>query len=206
MPSLSTAHPPAGLPARRRERRRAGRHVQRHESLGHALAAQPWITLVLLGALLLGGLSLLRPDWYAAQATLTVPSARAASDTAVRLSSPALVGEVEQAAELAPELRGRLRLEVAEDAAPTEVVVRASARDPRLAAVAADTAAALVVQEQGEGYALSAPATVPTEPERGRPLWWAWLAAPALAVATLVELRHRTWLRDHPGAVRRGVR
>lgn len=187
--------------------RRRARHAARHQHWTHALAAQPWITLVLLAALVVGGLGLLRADRYAAEAALGTPDARASSQAAVLLSAPGLVGEVEEAVELSPDLRGDLRLDVVEDDDPLEVVLRATAGDPRLAALAADTALALVVQERADdGYEITASAVVPTDPVRPRSLLWAWVALAALALAIWVELNHRTWLRDHPAAVAEGAR
>lgn len=195
-----------GRPRTPQARRRA-RHAARHQHWTHALAAQPWITLVLLAALLVGGLGLLRADRWAAEATLTTPGARASSEAAVRLSSPALVGEVEEAVELSDDLRGELRLEVVEDDDPVRVVLRATAGDPRLAALAADTALALVVEQRPDaGYELTEAAVVPTDPVQPRSLWWTWVTLVALAIAIWVELNHRTWLRDHPAAVAEGAR
>lgn len=199
-----------GSPARRQAATRArpwARHAARHEHWTHALAAQPWITLVLLGALVIGLLGLLGRDQYAADAVLTTPTARAASEAAVRLSGPGVVGEVEEAVELAPALRGDVTLDVAADHEPLEVVLRATASDPRLAALAADTALALLVEDAPDvGYEIGTPATVPTDPVRPRTLRWAWVALVALAVAVWVERNHRTWLRDHPDEVEGGAR
>lgn len=187
--------------------RRRARHAARHQHWTHALAAQPWITLVLLAALVVGGLGLLRADRYAAEATLGTPGARASSQAAVLLSAPGLVGEVEEAVELSPDLRGELRLDVVEDDDPLQVVLRATAGDPRLAALAADTALALVVDDRADdGYEITASAVVPTDPVRPRSLLWAWVTLAALALAVWVELNHRTWLRDHPAAVAEGAR
>lgn len=190
-----------------REARQGGRHAARYEHWTHAVAAQPWITLVLLAALLIGGLGLLGQEEYAAEAVLTTPTERASADAAVQLSRPALVGEVEDAVELAPDVRGDLALEVAEDDEPLEVVLRATAPDPRLAALAADSALALLVEAHPTaGYELHTPAPVPTEPVSPRTLWWAWTGLVALAVAIWVERNHRTWLRDHPAEVAGGAR
>lgn len=187
--------------------RRPGRHADRPDHWTHALAAQPWITLVLLGALLVAGLGLLTPGRYATQSSLSAPSTRAADDAVARLTDPSLVRQVEDAIELAPDLRGTVRLAAERDEEPLEVVLVATAPDPRLAAVAADTAVALVVDAYPEaGYALSVPAAVPTERERGRSLTWAWLTVVALVAAGWVERNHRSWLGEHPAAVAEGAR
>lgn len=199
-----------GSPGRRRAPRSArsrARHAARYEHWTHALAARPWITLVLLGALVIGVLGLLGQDDYAADAVLVTPTARASSQAAVQLSRPELVREVEDAVELGPDLRGEVVLEVAEDDEPLEVVLRATAPDPRLAALAADTALALLVDEHPDaGYELSVPAAVPTDPVRPLTLWWAWATPLLLVVAIWVERNHRTWLRTQPGAVAGGAR
>ena len=195
----SPSHPQRRPSGERARARRAARHAARHEHWTHAVAAQPWITFVLLAALLVGVLGLLGREEYAAEAVLKTPTARASADAAVQLSRPALVSEVEEAVELAPGVRGDVVLEVAEDDEPLEVVLRATAPDPRLAALASDTALALLVDTHPDaGYELSAPAPVPTEPVRPRTLWWAWTTLVALAVAIWVERSHRTWLGDHP--------
>lgn len=194
-PPSGSAHP--GL-ARGRSRRRA-RHAARHEHWTHALAAQPWTTLVLLAAVVVGLLGLRGDDQYAAEAVLTTPSARASSEAVVLLTSPALVDEVEQAVELAPALQGEVFLEVAEHAERGKVVLRATAPDPRLAALAADTALSLLVHTHPEeGYELSVPAAVPTHPVRSRALWWAWATPVALAAAIWMERHHGRWLPAHP--------
>lgn len=196
-----------GSPRRRHAARPRARHAARYQHWTHALAAWPWITLVLLGALLVGLLGLVGREDYAADAVLSTPTARAASDAAVRLSSPTLPGEIEQAVELDPEMRGDVVLEVVDDREPLEVVLRATASDPRLAALAADTGLALLVDADPDaGYEISTPAAVPVDPVQPRTLLWAWVALGALALAVWVERNHRTWLRDHPDAVAGGAR
>lgn len=186
-------------------RGRAGRHATRAESWTRAVAGLPWITLVLLGALLAGGVGLLQDEQYAAEATLSAPDAEQAARAAERLADPALVGTVEEEVQLTDGLRGALRL-TTPGGEGSGVVLRATAPDPRLAAVAADTAVALVAREQGEGFDLATPAAVPTEPVEGRSLAWVWLGLPALAGALWVEGAHRVWLRRHPAEVAEGAR
>lgn len=162
---------------------------------------------MLLAALLVGGAEVLREDRFAAEATLSAPTGLEADRASVLLSSPRLVGAVEEEIELEPRLRGDLRLEVAEDDERLDVVARATAPDPRLAALAADTAVALVVREHPDvDYSVQRTASVPTEPVRPRTLWWVGLGLVALAGALWVEGAHRIWLRDHPAAVPGGAR
>lgn len=192
--------------ARGRSPRRA-RHAQRPDHWTHVLAGLPWITIVLLTALVLGGIDLLRPDRYAADATLSAPTSRAAADAHVLLTRGDLVPRVEDAVELAEDRRGEVRVSVVDDDDPLSVVLEASAADPRLAALAADTAAALVLQDRPDvGYDLVEAATVPTDPVRTRTLTWAWFGLLALAAALYVEGAHRVWLGTHPTAVAEGAR
>lgn len=188
-------------------RRRQARHAQaRHWT--HRVAGLPWITLVLLAGLLVAGVELLRSEDFAADAVLSAPSALAADRASVALTARDMVTRVEQEVELTdPDLRRGLSLGVAEDDEPLEVVARATASDPRLAALAADTAAVLVMQDHPEvGYQLVAAAATPTEPERGRATWWVWPGLLALGLALWAEGAHRLWLRDHPDAVAEGAR
>lgn len=191
-----------------RGRRRAGaRHATRHEHWSHALGALPWITIVLALALLVGTVDLLRPDRYSAEATLEAPTSRAAADAHVLLTASGFTSRVEDEVELDEAWRGTVRISVVDDEEPLQTVVQGTAPDPRLAALAADTAASLIVQDRPEvDYALVDTAAVPTEPDRPRNLLWAWAGLAALAVALWVEGAHRVWLRDHPRAVAEGAR
>ena len=164
----------------------------------HLLARLPWITLVLLAVLVVGTAELAQPRTYAATATLTAPTERAADEISGQLTDPGLRPRVEQAVELDPELAGSVRLAVQHDAGDLQVHLEATASDPRLAALAADTGAALVVEDRSDGTELTDGAQVPTEPVDDRGLLWLVAAAAALAVAVRVEGAHRTWLRDHP--------
>ena len=187
-------------------RRRRARHSEAPRHWTHRVAGLPWITIVLLAALVVGGVEVLREDRFATEATLTAPDWVSADRASVALSSPRLVGEVEQEVELGPGYRGDLQLEVADDDERLDVVVRATATDPRLAAIAADTAAALVLQAHPEGaYVLSQTASVPSDPVRPRAVWWIWPGLVALVGALWVEGAHRVWLRDHPEAVAEGA-
>jgi hypothetical protein len=193
-------------PSSRREARRAGsRHstaTRRHGLI--RLAAQPWLTLVLLVLVAVVGLSVLRPDTYAATATVTAATDRAAAQAAVALTRTDLVPRVVQAIELEDVRGGGIQLAIDRPPGGPELLVTSSARDPRLAALAADTAAALVVSERRDALSLSAPAAVPTRPVRGLSPWWAVGGLTALALALAVERLHDRWeLRHTP--VRRAV-
>lgn len=188
-------------------RRRQPRHSEAPRHWTQRVAGLPWITLVLLAALVVGGAEVLRADRFAAESALFAPTGFAADRASVALSAPRLVGAVEDEVELAPRLRGDLGLEVAEDDERLEVVVRATATDPRLAALAADTAVALVLRDHPDaGYSVLSTASVPTDPVGPRTLWWVWLGVVALAGASWVEGAHRVWLRDQPAAVAEGAR
>lgn len=180
----------------RHSRARHSESAPRHWS--HVLAGVPWITLVLLVVLGLGALELSRPRTYLATATLTATTERAADQVSVRLTDPALRTATERAIELDPELVGSVGLQVRHDTRDPQVHLEAQAPDPRLAAVAADTAAALVVQERDDGTRLSETARVPTEPQGERGLTWLVVAAAALALAVRIEGAHRIWMREHP--------
>lgn len=160
----------------------------------------PWVTVVLITALVLGGIELLRPGGYTAEATLSAPDAGSADRASTLLAGPDLVDRVEEEVELGQQWRGRIDLRVRHDAGSPEVVVLGSAPDPRLAALAADTAAALVVTERGDGLQLTQPAAVPTESEAPGTLSWAWAGLLALAGALWAEGAHRRWSREHAGS------
>ncbi|WP_298889917.1 hypothetical protein [uncultured Serinicoccus sp.] len=171
----------------------------------HLLARLPWVTLVLLSVLVVGTAELVQPRTYAASTTLTAPTERAADQLSVQLTDPALRPEVERAVELDPELSGSVRLAVRHEAEDRQVHLEATAPDPRLAALAADTAAALTVQERADGTELTHGARVPTEPVDDRGLLWLLVAAGLLAVAVRVEAAHRAWLGDQPSPQPSGV-
>lgn len=183
-------------------RRRRARHAEAPRHWTHRVAGLPWVTLVLLAALLVGGAEVLRQDEFAAEATLSAPTWLAADRASVALSGPRLAAAVEEEVELDPGFRGDLRVEVADNDERLEVVVRAVSTDPRLAALAADTALALVLRDHPEvGYEVRSTAWVPTEPVSPASTWWVWVGLVALAAALWVEGAHRVWLRDHPEAV-----
>lgn len=182
-------------------RRRRARHSEAPRHWTHRVAGLPWITLVLLAGLVVGGAEVLREDEFAAEATLSAPTWLDADRASVALSGPQLAAAVEEEVELEPGFRGDLRLEVAENDERLEVVVRAISTDPRLAALAADTALALVLRDHPEvDYSVRSTATIPAEPLRPGSTWWVWVALVALAGALWVEGAHRVWLRDHPPA------
>lgn len=184
--------------------RRSGRHASAPEHWTHRLAGLPWITLVLLLMITLAVVQLLRPVSYAAEAVMVTEEAGQARTARVMLDGRTVEARAEEAMELAPDLRGDLRITVVEDSDPLRVVVRAEAPDPRLAALAADTTVALWADEHG--HRLESAAAVPTEPVRPRSLTWIWLLLVALALAAWVEGAHRVWLHRHPEAVAEGVR
>jgi hypothetical protein len=193
-------------PTSRSEARRGGsRHSWGTRRHGLArLAAQPWLTLVLLVLVAGVGLSVLRPDTYAATATVTATTDRAAADGAVALTRTDLVPRVEEAIELADVRAGRIRVAIDRPPDRPQLLVTTTARDPRLAALAADTAAALVVSEREDALSLTTPAAVPTRPVDRLSPWWAVGGLTALALALLVERLHERWeLRHTP--VRRAV-
>ncbi|GAA1171730.1 hypothetical protein GCM10009584_10810 [Ornithinimicrobium humiphilum] len=173
--------------ARSRRRRSRGRRAATL-SPGQRLLALPWTTFVLLLLVVVGVVGLVRPATYEARSTVTAATAPAAAQAAVALTRTDVVGNVEDEVELEPHLRGDVALTV-ERPADTQVVVIASAPDPRLAALAADTAAALVVEGDGD-LTLSDAAVVPTRPT-GIGTWWPWAAAggTALLLALAVERR-----------------
>lgn len=196
---------------RRAERRRRRGRVSRRERLplGERLLSLPWVSLVLL-ALVAGVLvEVLRPDTFEARSTLSATTAGAASQAAVALTRPGLTAEVEELVELDPRWRGSVRLSV-DRPAPESVVVLATSRDPRLSALVADTAAALLAGEDEDRLELSAPAVVPTAPlGRGIRVPWALGGGAALVLALLLELRRDRRQLDRlgtpPGIVAGGV-
>ena len=163
------------------------------------LSGIPWITAVLLLTLLVGGWDLLRPLTYAAEATVAAGQERVADQVSVGMTDPDLERDVERAVELGPDLRGSVQLTVRHEQGDLRVHVRAEAPDPRLAAVAADTAAALTVQGRPDELELVAPAEVPTDPVDPRGAGWLVLAGLGLLAAAWAEGTHRTW-RRHPVA------
>lgn len=169
----------------------------------HALAGLPWITLVLVVTLVVGAVDVLRPNTYAARATVTAQDVSTAGDAAMLLGDHALVGRVEQEIELGPTYRGSLELTVDHERDEVTLHVVATAGDPRLAALSADTAAVLLIGDRGpDELALTSTARVPAEPVRQPNLTWVWVALVALAGALWVEGAHRIWLRSHPAPPR----
>lgn len=201
-----TDAPGRPAPTSRREARRAG---SRHgPATGRPwpvrVAGQPWLTLVLLALVVVVGASVLSPATYAATATVTATDRLAAAAGDVALTRTDLLPRVEEAIELEDARRGRLRLAVAGHPDRPELTVTATASDPRLAALAADTAAALVVSERRQSLTLSAPAVVPTRPVDGLATGWVVGGLTALALALAVERLHERWeLRHTP--LRRAV-
>lgn len=184
--------PPADPPtarARRGERARARRAQQRQTPLHHRLLALPWLTIVLAVLVLAGAASLARTDHFVATSTITATNTQAATAAAAALEADELTARVERDIELEERLHGTVTLTGDRPGQLPVVVVRAQAPDPRLAALAADTAAALIVAE-GQGITLAEPAVVPTAPVSQGP-WsiWALVGAVALTGAVLVERR-----------------
>lgn len=195
--------PPAAEASRRSARQQARR--ARHSPsvrLGQLLAGLPWVTLVLVVLVAAVGTGVLRQDVFRATSVVTSPSGAALDEAAARLLAPAAGRQVEEQIELGARWRGSLTLAVERPYEPV-LLVRAQAPDPRLAALAADTAAALVVRSAGEAeLSLSEPAPVPTGPVRRRAGWLWWPAgAAALALAVLLERRHRSGGPGAGGAV-----
>lgn len=183
-------------------RRRRARHSQAPRHWTDRIVGLPWVTLVLLAGLLVGGAEVLRQDEFAATATLSAPTWVDADRASVVLSGPRLAAAVTEEVELEPGFRGDLRLEVADNDERLEVVVRAVSTDPRLAALAADTALALVLRDHPDvDYAVLATAAIPTEPVRPASTWWVWVVLVALAGALWVEGAHRVRRRDRRGAL-----
>ena len=169
-----------------RHRQAGARRLPRAVRLVHGLRSLPWVTLVLVGLVLTCAVALLRPDDFSATGTVAASTPTAAGEVAVALASPDLPGRVEDEVELAQDRRGSLTLDV-ELLGPSVVAVRALAPDPRLAALAADTAVALVVDGRADLRPEQA-AVVPSRPvPSGRTGHWIAGAATALVVALLVE-------------------
>lgn len=159
---------------------------------GQRLLGLPWIGLVLATLVALAALLLLRPDSYAATSRVEAADARSAATAAVDLTRLELLPRVEQEIELDAAWQGTVRLSVDHPLDRDEVLVTAVAPDPRLAALAADTAAALVVSEDPGALTLADPAPVPTRPLAAVP-WWGWALAGLLVVAaTVLDGRQRS--------------
>lgn len=185
--ATETAPGPArgGATAARSGRR--GRRRARADSLTTALLAVPWVTIVLLVLVPVAAVDLLRPAVYAATTTVTATSEAVAARAAVDLTRADVVDRVEDRIELEDDWRGRVQVTVQRTGAEDEVLVRARAADPRLAALAADTAAALAVSDAPDDLALSEAAAVPTRPEGEGPRWWVIASLPLLVLAVLAE-------------------
>ena len=181
---------------RRRERSRAGRSRHTPLPLRQRLLALPWVTFVLLALVAGAVVDALRPDIFEARSTVTALSRPAAAQAAVALTRADLAARVEDQVELEEQWRGTLRISV-ERPAPEAVVVRAEAPDPRLAALAADTAAALVVEDDAD-LSLSDPAVVPTGPVDGGS-WWPWVLAGGAALLLALSVERRRELREGVG-------
>ena len=173
----------------------------------HRLVGIPWLSVVLVALVALAALTLLRPETYLATATITAQTPRSASVAAVDLTRGALRERVEEAVELDPAWRGRIQLSVERPGDEHVVQVAARAGDPRLAALAADTAAALVVVERDDVLVLTDSASVPTHPEQTVPTW-VWLTGGvALALALLLEqVERRRTLHGAAGRIVEGAR
>lgn len=186
--------------------RSSARHTQRLP-LAHRVLILPWLTLVLTALVVAGGADLLRPDRYAATATLEASTDRGAEVAAVSLSRTDLSTRVEQEVELDEQWAGRIRASVDHPSGEPVLLVTAVTPDPRLSALAADTAAALALTEDPERLTLVAAAEVPTDAV-GEPAWW-WFVAGAAMVALaaagegLVARRTRRALEDPEPATAR---
>lgn len=180
------------------ERRARHRRADRVSGVVRA-AGLPWSTLVLLVLAVAAASVLLRPDVFSATATVQATSDRAAGQAAVELTRRDVLQRVHTAVELEPEWRGRVRLSLDHPQGEPVVLVTATSQDPRLAALAADTAAALVITDRADLLALARPATVPADPDNRPASWWWAVGAAALALALLVEVLHHRWELRHVG-------
>lgn len=174
-------------PDREAHDRRRGRRRARASSWGEALLGVPWVTLVLVGLVLVAAVDLLRPAAYATVSTVTASSEAAARQAVADLNRPDVVDRVEERIELDEDWRGHVHLRVDRPPTGSEVVVRAQARDPRLAALAADTAAALAVTGAPDDLTLGSAAAVPVHPVGGGPRGWMVAGGPLLVVAGFAE-------------------
>lgn len=183
------------------------RLTPRDAPLHQRLLGLPWLALVLTGLVVVTSVLLLRSETYAASTTVGATDGRTAAAAAVDLTRLELRQRVEEEVELAERWRGRVRLSVERppapdpSAAPT-LLVTATAPDPRLAALAADTAAALVVVDRSDVLTLEEAATVPTRPVGELP-WWSWPAGLALLGCALVleERQRRRQMRAGAGRI-----
>ncbi|MGC5585591.1 hypothetical protein ACPYOC_14700 [Ornithinimicrobium sp. W1665] len=198
-PAVEAPGPDAGRAraVRARRDRRRGRRRVRAGSLGEALLSVPWVTVVLLALVAVAAVDLLRPAVYAATTTITAGSDSSAARAAVDLTRTDVVDRVEERIELEEAWRGGVRVDVDRADGGPEVLVEGRAGDPRLAALAADTAASLAVADAPEDLTLSAPAEVPTRPVGEGPRWWVVVALPLLLAAALAE--HARARRERPG-------
>ena len=172
--------------ARARARRR-GRRRARAGTPGAALLAVPWVSVILLGLLVGALVDLYRPDPYVATTTITADSESAARETVVALSRSDVPERVETEIRLEERHRGRVQVEVSRPRGGLEVHVLGRAHDPRLAALAADTAAALAVDGSAGDLVMSRAAAVPTRPERDNVPWWLVVGVPVLGAGLHVE-------------------
>lgn len=167
-----------------------------------ALASLPWVTIVLVTVVAVLGLVLAGPDTYAATATMTNTTDHVGQRAAVALTARDLEPRVEQEMELDQRRRGEVSLDVDRIPQDNLILVSARAEDPRLAALAADTAAALVISQFPGELDLSRAAPVPSAAEGRLSGWWIGAAAASLVLALLVERQHRRWeqLATQPAA------
>lgn len=176
--------------ALRRARGTARRPRRTALPLRRRLLALPWVTFVLVALVAVAVVGVLRPASFEARSTVSASTVPAAAQAAAELTRRDLARQVEQQVELESQWRGSVRIWVDRPDDRPVVVVRAQAPDPRLAALAADTAAALVVEGDDE-LRLAEPAVVPTRPAGGSSWWpWALAGAAALALAVLLERLH----------------
>lgn len=190
-------------------------HHSRPDSLIQRMVGWPWVTLALVGLVLGGAIHVLSEESFAATATLTADEVRAADQASVALTAPRLIERVEAEIELEAPWQDRIELKIVHDYLSPDVHVTAIAPDPRLAALAADAAITLVVQDfagqsaQGadaegtdsEGtdstageagqsvLTMSQAAVIPAEPDHGPSQWWWASGGILLALAALLEWR-----------------
>lgn len=143
-----------------------------------------------------------RPDPYVATTTITADSESAARETVVALSRSDVLERVETEIRLEERHRGRVQVEVSRLHGELQVQVLGRAHDPRLAALAADTAAALAVDGSGGDLLMSRAAVVPARPERERVPWWLVVGLPLLGAGLHVERMRSRQEERAAGALR----
>ncbi|MFX0539008.1 hypothetical protein ACQBAT_15755 [Ornithinimicrobium sp. Y1847] len=196
MASPTSQEAPEGAAAP--SRRRSGAHAAaRQRPWSYRVVAIPWLTLTLLLCVAVLAVDLLRPRTYEATAVITATDDRTASWAAVELTRLSLPREVAREIELDTTQHSRPRLQVERRSSP-QVEIIALADDPRLAALAADTAAMLSVEQRPDVLTLSTAAETPVDSRTFRSQWWTLVALALLLAGVVLERLHDRWeLRLH---------